>query len=467
MKLRKVGLLCLALLATSVCFASADENRPKSASKPPLSLSPSEKIVTIDTSSNPHTFVITPNINAKSAQKVSWKSSDTTIAKVSQSGKVTPLKPGKVTISCTLPATPKPFTAACKLQINPLLPESLTISLAKSALTVGKSASLKAKITPKNAYDQSLQYKSSNPKVAKVSQSGKITPLKPGSVTIYAKTRAANKSASLSLTVLPAGKVRLFAIGQSQYLGDGKIPAAQKDVAMLANAFQNAVFNGKKPAVYTFSDLSGKSLRALFSALSSSYNIEKNDTTVIFYSGHGISGAPYNGALCGVDWDFLPVSRIRTYLDNVPGNIVLILDSCLSGQFIAAKSPQSPAAFNSDVLAAFSAPATKSLTQSPQKAKYKILTASAPLQSAYISLDRDLNCSVFSDFLAQALGEDFAKGKSSLLADKNSDAVVTLSELFSFVNARVNAYVARYPQAKQTTMVWPASDSFPVLARLP
>ncbi len=79
------------------------------------------------------------------------------------------------------------------------------VALDKTAITLtqGKSYTLKAAITPANATNKTLSWKSSNVKVAKVSQSGKVTAQKAGTATITVSA-ANGKKAACKVTVKAA-----------------------------------------------------------------------------------------------------------------------------------------------------------------------------------------------------------------------------------------------------------------------
>ncbi|MCH5299405.1 MAG: leucine-rich repeat protein [Ruminococcus sp.] len=103
-----------------------------------------------------------------------YKSSNTKVAKVNASGKITALKKGTATITVTNNGTSKSFKISVK---NPKLTKT------KKTLKKGKKFTLKITGgvgTPK--------FTSSNKKVAKVNKNGKITAKKKGKATITVKT---------------------------------------------------------------------------------------------------------------------------------------------------------------------------------------------------------------------------------------------------------------------------------------
>lgn len=134
-------------------------------------------------------------------KKIVWKSSNTKVATVSQTGKVKAIKAGKATITATAGGK----KAVVKIRVNnKLVPvKKLTLSKKSVKLSPKKSVALKATVLPKNASNKKVVWKSSNPKIAKVSSSGKVTALKKGKVTIYATSQESGKIAKCTITVTP------------------------------------------------------------------------------------------------------------------------------------------------------------------------------------------------------------------------------------------------------------------------
>ena len=78
------------------------------------------------------------------------------------------------------------------------------VSLSKStiSLTEGETETLAASVSPDNASNKSVNWKSSATDIATVDGSGKVTAIKPGSATITVSTTAGGKTASCSVTVV-------------------------------------------------------------------------------------------------------------------------------------------------------------------------------------------------------------------------------------------------------------------------
>jgi uncharacterized Zn ribbon protein len=120
---------------------------------------------------------------SKSAMKkgVKWTSSKKSVATVSSSGKVTAKKKGTATITATVKGTE--VTAVCQITVGTPV-TAITLNKKKVSLETGGKFKLKATVSPKNATNAGLTYKSSNKMVAKVSSKGVITAVTAGTAKI-------------------------------------------------------------------------------------------------------------------------------------------------------------------------------------------------------------------------------------------------------------------------------------------
>lgn len=118
-------------------------------------------------------------------KKVQWKSSNTRVATVSQSGVVT-MKKNSGGRSVTITATAKDGSkkkASYKITSMKGVVKKVTISGKKTiALKAGKTLKLKAKVTASNSRkaNKVLKWTSSNTKYAKVTSAGKVKTYKAG-----------------------------------------------------------------------------------------------------------------------------------------------------------------------------------------------------------------------------------------------------------------------------------------------
>jgi fibronectin type 3 domain-containing protein len=141
---------------------------------------------------------ITPS-NATN-QNVTWRSSNSAVATVSTSGKVTAIAKGTATITVTSVEGGK--SASCIVTVAAESVPVTGVSLNKSSisLNVGGIEDLTTTIMPSNATNQNVTWYSSNTRVATVSD-GTVTAVAAGSATITVTTIDGNKTASSNVTI--------------------------------------------------------------------------------------------------------------------------------------------------------------------------------------------------------------------------------------------------------------------------
>ena len=118
-------------------------------------------------------------------KSVTWTSSNTSIATVDQNGKVKCVGVGTATI------TAKSVDGAegvCTVKVRGIPVISVTLDQANYTVEEGGSFKLNATILPEDATKKTLTWTTSNEKVAKVDQNGKVTAVAAGTATIKAKS---------------------------------------------------------------------------------------------------------------------------------------------------------------------------------------------------------------------------------------------------------------------------------------
>ena len=134
-----------------------------------------------------------------SITSLSWKSSNTKVAKVDANGLITALAPGKCTIIVKTKDTGKKQT--CKVTVIPTPVKSVKLNKTALSLTIGQTYKLKATTNPSFATNQSKIWKTSNSKIVRVSKKGKIRAVAAGTATITVITADGNKKATCTVTV--------------------------------------------------------------------------------------------------------------------------------------------------------------------------------------------------------------------------------------------------------------------------
>ncbi|MGE5416356.1 MAG: Ig-like domain-containing protein [Acidobacteriota bacterium] len=139
--------------------------------------------IAVGQSANLEATVLPDNAGDKT---IVWNSSNNSVATINN-GVVTAVAPGTATISATAPFGGCADT--CNVTVNPatiavtgitLVPDNVTISVSGAAYQIN------ATVTPSNATNKVLTWKSSNDAIATIDNTGKVTPKAVGTVTITA-----------------------------------------------------------------------------------------------------------------------------------------------------------------------------------------------------------------------------------------------------------------------------------------
>ena len=133
-------------------------------------------------------------------KNVSWKSSDESVATVSN-GVVTAIKAGTATITVTTENGSK--TATCQVTVKAKQINVAYINIDQNSvhLKEGESILLTVTVYPSNATNKNVNWTSSNVKVASVSSEGKVTAIKRGVATITAKSVSSSSKDSIQIIV--------------------------------------------------------------------------------------------------------------------------------------------------------------------------------------------------------------------------------------------------------------------------
>jgi len=167
-----------------------------SATKPVTGVKLDKTTLTVNVGS---TGKITASIEPSDATEktVTWKSSNEGIAKVASDGTVTGVAAGKATITATTKDGGK--TATCEVTVNKV---AVGVTLDKSTIDLLIKSTNELKVTPTGfASTPAYTWKSSDEKIAKVNEKGKVTAIASGKATITVTAKLNNESASASVTV--------------------------------------------------------------------------------------------------------------------------------------------------------------------------------------------------------------------------------------------------------------------------
>lgn len=172
-------------------------------------------------------------------KKVTWTSSNPTAATVDDVGKVTALAPGETTVTATA-ADGSGVNGNCRITVSAAQIAVTGIELDKTSLelTVGDTTVLTASVTPGDASDKSVNWSTSEEKIAAVDQQGQVRACAPGTATITAKTSNGKtavcvvtvKAAPIKATGVTLDQIEIeLTVGDEHRLTATVEPAAEAD----------------------------------------------------------------------------------------------------------------------------------------------------------------------------------------------------------------------------------------------
>lgn len=139
-------------------------------------------------------------VNATCA-KLKFTSSNKKVASVSKEGLVKAHREGEAVITAaSTDGTKKKAVCKVKVQI-PSQSVALETEISPLRVNVGGTVEIDAHVKPSNASNRNVNYISSNPSVAKISKSGTVTGVKPGTTVLEAKAADGRSSASVKVEV--------------------------------------------------------------------------------------------------------------------------------------------------------------------------------------------------------------------------------------------------------------------------
>lgn len=136
-------------------------------------------------------------------QNVKWSSLNPEIAVVDDKGKVTAIATGWAQIMAE--TEENGYKAYCSIYVQPRAVTDISLDISSAELFVGDRLLLTASITPENATNQTVTWRSDKTDVATVDKSGLVKAVGSGTATITATTRDGGFTASCKITVRSNG----------------------------------------------------------------------------------------------------------------------------------------------------------------------------------------------------------------------------------------------------------------------
>ena len=150
--------------------------------------------------------------NDTNVKNVTFSSSNTSVATVSNGGLVTGVTQGSATITATAEAENGTVSATLSVTVTPISVTSVSLSSDGETVKVGKTVTLVATVYPTNATNKNVTWTSSNTSVATVNNTGVVTGVAAGSSTITVRTADGNKTAQCVVTVTASSGEETFSI---------------------------------------------------------------------------------------------------------------------------------------------------------------------------------------------------------------------------------------------------------------
>ncbi len=245
----------------------------------------------------------------------------------------------------------------------------------------------------------------------------------------------------------------------------GDLPGCDRDAESMASLL--GTMTATPYEVTTKLDVTASTIK---SSIASAFSgAQSTDVSLFYYSGHGVSTS---GSLVGTNSTYLSFSELRKALDKIPGDKIVILDSCYSGNAInKSEGEATEADMEAYVNAAMEAFSNEAMSKSGELAagRYYVMTACRKTQtSASITKYSGESYGLFTNCFEQACGwDELNSSRLSMSADANGDGKVTLSEAYNKTDALVKQFKKNnsYLDIEQITAVNPASSSFVLFGR--
>ena len=412
------------------------------------------------------------------ASAVTFKTSNAAVVSVDGDGNITALKKGTATVTAR---TFNGKKAACKVTVK-AAPKSVSINPGILSLWEGESYALKPVLSKNSA--GAISYAVSDDSVVSLS-GNRLKALVAGSSTVTVTTYN-GKSAEMSVEVSRKPVYRALLVGESSFPNTGlnSLPG-RRDVALVKKMLDNVKgAAGVKWKVSTRYDRTSSEIRG--DILAAFEGAQEGDVSLFYISTHGdqditIDGnyPEYAGCLQTYpDYDYsgwydrnaLTLVDLAQWLGEVPGQVIVLIDSCGSGAAIyTAKSISatafSPEDFDQAVVEAFEAEDRGVLAPGMENGafvvrnKFYVMTSAAYLETGWSLTDK---YSYFTKWMTTGIGT-----RGTMPADSNRNKLATLDELYKYVCKQAEKKTFRHDgiSYKQHVQVYPAGSGFELFYR--
>ena len=421
------------------------------------------------------------SVHKTSASAFLFSSNKPEVVSVEANGHIVALKKGTAKI------TVKTFNgkkASCTVTVK-AAPKS--VSFSKSEVSIWKGDTLT--VAPKLSKDSAGGYTITSDNESVVSVSGtKLKGVNLGTANITVTTYN-GKTASLWVEVRHKPVYRALLVGECTFPGTmySDLPA-KKDVSLMKKMLSKT--KGATKTKWSVTDVYDRTTEQINKDILSAFSgAQEGDVSLFYISTHGDevvsfdSNTPeYAGYLItypDTRYDnmyekyTMTLVCLASWLKDVPGQVVVIIDSCGSGAAIygvkgnSAKAAEfSPGDFDENVIEAFEGQDKAVMAPGVDEGafviqnKFFVLTSAAYQETCWTN---DGKYSYFTKWLTDGIST-----KGSMPADTNKNKVTTLNELYKYIKKRSDKTVIEPKKGskyKQHVQVYPSGSSFALFYR--
>ena len=260
-----------------------------------------------------------------SNKTITWTTSDANVVKVDQTGKITALNKGEATI--TAKAGNK--TASCKVTV--IVPvQSIKLDKTSFSLGKGQSMTLVATVTPDDASDKTIKWKSSDENIVQVDQTGKITAVGVGGATVTAQV--GDKTATCKVTVIiPIESITLDKQKDTLIVGEETTLAANITPLDATYASTDIKWSSSKTSVATVVDgkvqavgIGTTTIKVTIGGVSATCEV-----TVLVDSQNGVSAKYLGGSVSIINGLMQNGSKLNFGVDNYSSETITVVSAQL------------------------------------------------------------------------------------------------------------------------------------------
>lgn len=411
-----------------------------------------------------------------SASTITFSTSNGGVVTVGNDGSLTAVGVGKATVTARTHNNKK---ATCKVTVM-AAPEYVALPDTLLTLWQGRSYDLKPILSPGSG--GALYCQSSDPGVVSV-EGTSIRAQNLGTATVTVTTYNGH-SASAMVQVTKAPVYRALLVGENYFPDSGMedLPGG-KDVAMMSRMLSSVKGPSGSPwAIASYTDLTAAQIHSAI--LGAFAGAEEGDVSLFYISTHGDETMGFDGRFpeyvgylqtypdyAWSNWydrNTLTLVALAAWLSEVPGQVVVLIDSCGSGAAVynaKGATGYTPERFDQSVVDAFRDADVGVMAPGVDQGafvrenKFYVLTSTDYRETGWSLKGK---YSYFAKWLTDGI-----KTKGRMPADADRNHLTTLNELFGYMKGKAEKKVFKYHGVnyRQHVQVYPANSGFELFYR--